>query len=459
MRFRLTLIATLLVSVALGIAGAGLALALNHLLTDSADRASVARAQQIVAALEDGGLPAVTTAMMRPTDDVDVVQIINARSRVVRTSATEVDVALAFPVSPRTLERRGDLGEEFEAEYRATVAGARTPTGDDLTVVVAFAGHRIERTVITVVTLCCLAFPLIVLGVGWLTYHLVGRTLRPVEDLRSHAAEITGGDLSRRLPVPGTGDEIDALAVTMNEMLARLEVARQRQSQFVNDASHELNSPLTSILGIVEPAAEAGESIDADTVQALVLPESLRLKHLISDLLFLARADEHGVPKRDVRVDLDDLVGAEVARLRQVSTAAIDADILAAQVYGDPAQLARALRNLADNAMAHAAGRIALRMQVDDDAHEVTVSIIDDGPGVPPEDRARIFDRFVRLDSARERRTAGSGLGLAIVAEIVAAHDGRVGLAHADSGTRVELTLPLGPGPESAARQPSSARR
>ncbi|MEZ5210735.1 ATP-binding protein [Gordonia sp. (in: high G+C Gram-positive bacteria)] len=457
MRFRLTLIATLLVAVALGIAGAGLSLALNHILTESATSAGLARAEQLTGALEAGGMPAVTTAMMRPDDDIDIVQIIDSSSRVVRSSATEFHVALAFPVRPGVVERRGHLEADFGSDYRATIAGARSPAGGDYTVIVAFAGHRIERTVITVVALCCFAFPLIVAGVGWLTYHLVGRTLRPVEDLRSHAAEITGGDLSNRLPVPGTGDEIDSLARTMNEMLARLEASRQRQSQFVNDASHELNSPLTSILGIVEPAAAGDRGVDAATVHTVVLPEALRLKQLIADLLFLARADERGVARRDILLDLDDLVLTEVERLRHVSALDLEVDIVAARVRGDAAQLGRALCNLTDNAMQHAEDRVALLMRVDDGARTVAVSVIDDGPGIPDADRARIFDRFVRLDADRERRAGGTGLGLAIVAEIAGAHGGHVAVVPSESGTRIDLTLPLAAAQAEA--PPSAARR
>lgn len=451
-RIRLTLIATLLVSVALAAAGVALALALNHLLTGSADNAGTARTQQIVVALDEGGLPGVTPAMLLPGDDVDIIQVITADGRVARTSASEFDVALTPTAVPGTLEHVAGVGRAFGAEYRATVAGTTTADDGDLTVVVAFADRRIDTTVITVAALCCLTFPFVVLGMAWLTYNVVGRTLRPVEDLRSHAAEITGGDLSQRLPVPATADEIAALAETMNEMLARVEVARRRQSQFVNDASHELNSPLTSILGIVEFAASNDDGVDPATVKSLLLPESLQLKKLVSDLLFLARADEHGVPKRDIQVDLDDVVGAEVARLRRVSAVTVHADIVAARVFGDPTQLARAVRNLTDNALAHANHAVSVTMSIDETAREATVTVIDDGPGVPVDEHRRVFDRFVRLDNARERQGGGSGLGLAIVAEITAAHGGRVALVPSQTGARVELTLPLDYPPSGSSR-------
>ncbi|MFT3663361.1 MAG: ATP-binding protein [Gordonia sp. (in: high G+C Gram-positive bacteria)] len=442
-RVQLTLVSSLLVAVALAIAGVSMAVALNHLLTNAADSAGTARAEHIAATLAKGGLKSVTGTMLMPAGDVDVVQIVDADSEVLRASAIEHDEPLAPPVPPGELDHVNVSDDRFDDHYRSTVIGTSTPRDGDLTVLVAFSARPIDQTVIIVVVLCCLIFPFVVIAMGWLTYHFAGRALQSVEDIRAHAAEITGGDLSRRLPVPEADDEIAALATTMNEMLTRLENARLQQSRFVNDASHELNSPLTSILGIVEFAASSDSGIDAATVSSLLLPESLQLKRLISDLLFLARADEHGVPKNDVAIDLDDIIGSEVTRLRQTSGLRVGADIVAARVVGDHAQLTRAFRNLGDNAMTHAESAIALTMSVDDHAREVTVLVIDDGPGIPCEDRERVFERFVRLDDARVRRAGGSGLGLAIVAEIAQAHHGRVGLRHVEQGTTIAFTLPL----------------
>jgi signal transduction histidine kinase len=179
-----------------------------------------------------------------------------------------------------------------------------------------------------------------------------------------------------------------------------------------------------------------------------VLAESLRLERLVEDLLVLARADEHGLDLRHQPVDLDDVVLDEARRLHATTDLAVDATAVSAgAVSGDADALRRVVRNLVDNAARHARGRVALSLAEREGT--VTFAVEDDGPGVPPADRARVFERFVRLDDARARPgtdaadTAGAGLGLAIVAELVEALDGAVAMSAAGlGGTRVEVTLP-----------------
>lgn len=442
-RIRLTLVATVLIAVSLLGASAALALTLNHLLTGAVDRTSSVRAAQLAQTIADDGLAGVTTAMTAPGADIDFVQILDPSGTIAVASAPEFDERpLTGPVPVGTVARIENW--ELGPEYRAAVVGTAAPDGTAYTVIAAYADRHVDVTVAKVAVLCSIFFPFAVLGTAALTYLLVGRALRPVDELRARAAEITGGDLSTRLPVPDTGDEIAALATTMNDMLGRVETARRRQSQFVNDASHELNSPLTSILGNLELSSNTGEPVDVDTVRGLLLPEAHRLRTLVADLLFLARADERGVPIRRIELDLDDVVGAEVERLRAVSELTVHSEIVAARLIGDPAQLDRALRNLTENALAHARTTVTVTMSVDPAGREVTVAVADDGAGIGAADRDRVFTRFVRLDAARQRRQGGSGLGLAIVAEIVAAHAGRVAVdAAPGGGTVVSMVLPL----------------
>ena len=158
--------------------------------------------------------------------------------------------------------------------------------------------------------------------------------------------------------------------------------------------------------------------------------------------MLLTRADEHTLALRRRPVDLDDLVFDEARRLRGVSDLRVDtAQVSAGRVEGDAAGLRRVLRNLGDNATRHANRRVAFSVAERDGV--VLLEVDDDGPGVPEVDRARVFERFVRLDDARARDDGGSGLGLAIVAELVAAHGGTVTLASSPiGGTRVEVSLP-----------------
>lgn len=220
----------------------------------------------------------------------------------------------------------------------------------------------------------------------------------------------------------------------MNEMLARIEVSRTQQLQFVNDASHELNSPLTTLVGLLDLSSVKRQPIDPDTVDSVMLPDALRLQQMVADLLLLARADESGVPLLLDDVDLDEIVSAEVTRLDAVTDHVVDARIVAARVRGDADKLARALRNIADNAARHAASRLSVTMSRDVADHTVTITVADDGDGIPDDDKARVTERFVRLDASRQRGSGGSGLGLAIVSEIVRAHGGTVVITDADGG-------------------------
>jgi signal transduction histidine kinase len=275
--------------------------------------------------------------------------------------------------------------------------------------------------------------------------------LQPVEAIRARTAGIGAADLSARVPVPATGDEVAALAGTMNAMLGRLESSARAQRAFVSDAGHEMRSPVAVIRTELEVAQRAGLSA---TTLSDVLSETDRLEHLVDDLLMLARADEGQVQLHQEDVDVDDLLEGERVRLRCRAGLVVTATIRPARVQGDRAALARVVRNLVDNAARHAAGRVHLSCRRDGD--EVEFEVDDDGPGVPAAERERVFERFVRLDEARSRLDGGSGLGLAIVRELVRAHGGRVQLTDGGPlpGARVVIRLPAG-GTGWAAQPPS----
>jgi signal transduction histidine kinase len=228
----------------------------------------------------------------------------------------------------------------------------------------------------------------------------------------------------------------------MNGMLDRLDASQSAQRRFISDASHELCSPLASLRQFAEVARAHPDRVAAADLSEAILDEGARLERLVDGMLALARADEQVLVSASAPVDLDDIVLAEVRRLRASGDVRIDASAVgAARIAGDAALVSGLVRNLVDNAARHASS--ALRIELVETQTGVMFAVDDDGPGVPEQERERIFDRFVRLDDARAREAGGSGLGLAIAREIAEAHGGSVtALSSALGGARFELLLP-----------------
>ncbi|MEA2487338.1 MAG: hypothetical protein QOF16_992, partial [Actinomycetota bacterium] len=237
-------------------------------------------------------------------------------------------------------------------------------------------------------------------------------------------------------------DEIAKLAATMNAMLDRLEVARDKQQRLVSDAAHELRNPIASIRHHAEVALAHPDKTEVSEVIAEILAEDLRLQRLTEDLLLLARMDEGALELGIHPVDIDDLVLTEAKRLKQTTRLKVDtSQVTAARTQGDPGQLQRVVRNLAENAANHAASSV--RFSVHETDGRVRLEVEDDGPGIPVEKRDVVFERFTRLDDARDRGHGGSGLGLAIVKEIVSMHGGETQVGDASiGGARFRVVLP-----------------
>ncbi|CAN5248451.1 HAMP domain-containing sensor histidine kinase [soil metagenome] len=332
----------------------------------------------------------------------------------------------------------------IEGESDRVVAVAVALPSEDGYVVAAQSLEAVDAATASTTQLLALGSLLVVIVVGGLTWVLTGRALKPVEDIRSRAAAITGADLGFRLPVPPTGDEVSRLAITLNDMLDRLEQSSQAQRRFVADASHELRSPIATIRVLHETATVSPHPQGPGGLTDEVLAETARLERLVSDLLMLARADG-GVSPELRRIDLGAVLQAEAARVRAIAVRVTLKD--RATVLGDASGLGRLVRNLLDNAERHARSTIDVTLSATDGV--VTVGVQDDGPGVGDAHRARIFERFVRLDDARSRDDGGSGLGLAIARRIAVDHGGWLTLAPTaegaeNGGARFELTLPHG---------------
>lgn len=368
----------------------------------------------------------------------EFVQVVAADGDVVASSANVQGRPRIAPFGPGesgVLEHApvGEAGEFWILAY---------PSGEET----VYVGRSLEDPAVAageVSIAFAIAIPLLLVVVGLVTWRIVGRALAPVEAIRAEVDAISVGELDRRVPEPARDDEIARLATTMNRMLERLEAGRDRERRFVSDASHELRSPVASIRQHAELALRHPDRTDLGTLADVAHDEALRLQRIVDDLLFLTRVDEGTLQLRREPVDLDDLVQDEAARLRAMSRHRIVADrVDGVRVEGDRGRLEQVLRNLGENAARHARSTVALELRREDGAAILTVE--DDGEGIPAAERDHVFDRFVRLDEARERDVGGTGLGLAIVRDIATLHGGTVVVAEAPSGgARFEVRLPV----------------
>ncbi|MER6151282.1 sensor histidine kinase [Streptomyces hirsutus] len=323
--------------------------------------------------------------------------------------------------------------DDDTADYRFAAVDVQTHDRGLLTVSAGAplaAEHSAVRTALTVMLI---GFPLLAALVAGMTWVVTGRALRPVAGIREEMAAITASeDLKRRVPEPGTHDEIARLARTTNETLAALETSVERQRRFVADASHELRSPIASLRTQLEVAAAHPELLDLDGA----VEDTVRLQHLAADLLLLARLDAGERPV-DARVDL-----AALAREEAAGRTGVTVDAESAEVAGSRGQLARVLGNLLDNGRRHARETVSVSVRREGD--RAVLAVADDGDGVAEADRERIFERFVRLDAARSRDDGGAGLGLAIARDVAVRHGGTLTAGAAPSGGALfELRLPL----------------
>ncbi|TYK48281.1 HAMP domain-containing histidine kinase [Actinomadura decatromicini] len=285
--------------------------------------------------------------------------------------------------------------------------------------------------------LCAVAAGLAVWGVR----RAVGWALGPVERLDADLDRLRGADLARRVAVPASGDEVERLAGRVNCLLGRLENEALERRAFIADASHEIRTPLAGLRTRIELALAVPD--DAELVDTLrgALGDVDRLHQIVDDLLVLARLDSGERAPRD-RLDLGALVEDETRRRAPRVPLSVKAEP-GVLVDANRARLRRVLQNLLANAERHAATRIEVEVRAE--PGEAVAEVRDDGPGIPPADRDRVFERFARLDAARSRADGGSGLGLAIARQVAVAHGGRLYAGDAARGARLVLRLPLAP--------------
>jgi signal transduction histidine kinase len=446
-RVRTTAAAVLVVGVALALAAIAMVTLLERSLRQNVRTSATLRAGEIAEELASE-TPTRNLALGGASADEEFVQVLDADQNVVVASPNiagrEVVVVLA-PGETRVIPPRSPPDvEPFDDPFLAA-ASSPVRTDPQLTVIV---GRNLEDTVEArraLIRLLAVAMPLLLVFVGFVTWRVAARALSPVDAIRAEVDAISSRDLHRRVSYPPGDDELSRLAATMNRMLERLEAGRRRERSFVSDASHELRSPVATIRQYAEVALSHPEQTDTGELAEVVLEEDARLQRLVEDLLLLTRIDEGTMPPPTEPIDLDDLMFEEAARLRGASNLRIDiGGVSPGRVLGDREQLERLIRNLTDNAARHARTTIALSLAERDG--EVVLRVDDDGAGVDDTERERIFDRFVRLDEARDRDSGGSGLGLAIVREMATFHGGTVDLIESKlGGTGFEVRFPRHP--------------
>jgi len=321
-------------------------------------------------------------------------------------------------------------------------------TKNDFLLIVAQDEEPIRMTLRTLFVILVLALPsaliLAVLG----GYVLAARLLRPVAAMAKKAGQISAENLSERLPIENPGDELGKLATILNQTLSRLEDAFERLRRFTADASHELRTPLTAIQSVGEVALQ--EELDANAYRDRIgsmLEETSRLTHLVESLLLLTRADTGRVLLDRKSHNITKLVEKAVEDMRvmaeekgQTLTANLPFRI---QAVVDEGALRRALVNLLDNAIKYTPEKGSLSVGLKSDDRGLAIEVSDSGPGIPADQRGKIFDRFYRIDNDRSRDIGGAGLGLAIAKWAVEANGGYIELESKEGqGSTFRIVLP-----------------
>ncbi|MFE7213236.1 sensor histidine kinase [Streptomyces sp. NPDC057611] len=474
-RARAALAATLVVSVALVAAGIAVVAVLRHNLVDRASLESEIAARTVAGS--QAALNGSFGSLDLPDDDGRLVQVVDSSGKVL---AAGEDLHEHGPITdyapapaPRSTTSRhssGDDDDGYDDHGRHDTTPARGKVGTDVdrktvtvklgdethdytfaaiqgttydgrtyTVYAATSLEDSQATLNQVTRSMLTGLPFLLAVVAAVTWLVTRRALRPVEGIRAKLAEITdSGDLTPRVPEPASRDEIARLARTTNETLTALEQSVERQHAFVADASHELRSPIASLRTQLEVAEQHPELLDT----ADLLHDVVRLQRLAADLLLLARLDA-GERPADALVDLAALVREEVTQRAFTDRIipVVTVDDAGLEVKGSRPQLSRVLGNLLDNAQRHAATAVTVAVRAAGDA--IVLSVADDGHGVAPADRERVFERFVRLDEARGRDDGGAGLGLAIARDVVQRHGGTLTLSDTpDGGADFQVRLP-----------------
>jgi signal transduction histidine kinase len=433
-RVRDTIIATVLSGLVLTMIAIGVDLTVRHAVRESVWHDAMEAARRVSALVEDHKPINPLTA----DATIPLIQVVNSRGKVIHASPAALRMGPLSTVRPSSPD--GDL-ELTSCPPRGDgcllIEAIRVNAGTETVVVYAgrsepaiLRGHWFEVVLGAMVALLTALTALA-------TWFMVGRTLRPTSAICAHLADITINDLSRRVPVPKGENEITRLAHTVNETLDRLEYSAEQQRRFSSDASHELRTPIAGLRNQIEAALMYPDDTEMEHTLRSMLRDTERLEDIIADLLLLARLGT-GSAMVTQPVDLAQLVTAEVGRRSGPIRMRLTPGLV---VNGISMQLTRLLANLLDNAERYCENAIDVELTRDEGI--AVLSVTDDGPGIAPEDRDKVFDRFTRLDTARSRDQGGTGLGLPIAHNIAVAHGGTLRIEDSKQGARFVLRLPL----------------
>ena len=452
LRARLTLTAA--AGLAVSLAGVAILLmgTLSITLNRGLDNSARQTAREVAALVDANRLPDPVPVAAGTA----VVQVINAQGRIVAASPGADRLVPLLPVAEAVRTGRTQSGVLLDGRPYGLPESLRVvavPGRLGETVIAAVSYDAVSDSLATVAHALLFGTPALLLLMIWVSWLITGSTLRPITALRRGAEQITATGVPRGLPVPEARDEVHSLAVTLNDMLSRLEAAQQRQRQFVSDTAHELRSPIASMRAQLEVALDHPDSQEWDQTGRDVLADTLRLSRLAEDLLVLARLEERGGQPARARgaggaggrrvTDLAALATGMVAGYTQARVPVSASAAGRYPVEGDAEALRRMLVNLIDNAVRYARSEVTVTAGASDGW--VLVTVTDDGPGIAACDAERAFERFTTLDGARARRdgdVSGAGLGLAIVRATVQAHDGTAWLEDAGPGLRAVVRLP-----------------
>jgi signal transduction histidine kinase len=441
-RSRATVGASLVLAVALLVGALAAATLLRRALASDAESTLVDRVDEVESLISTGGL----SRILQPTGrEVGQVQVVDAAGGVVAATlglalTTRLDVIPPPGLghqSTATVDGKsigGVPGQQYRIVARTVQSGLGPWTIYAVTTL--DAAHRAERYLRNALLI---GLPLQVALAAWLISRVVARALAPVDAMRAEVDRIEAADLSGRVRAGSSDDEIAKLGLTLNRMLDRLEESASRQRLFAAAASHELRSPLSTIRTELEVGLAYPDRAEWSKVAEDSLIEVARLEELTRDLRILTRSHSMQAAAA-LPMQLSDMVAAEVALRRPDRGVGYRTELIPANISADPDAVVRVVRNLFDNAERHA--RAEIRVVVWRDLNDVILSVANDGPSIPAEERERIFEPFMRLDEARSLDVGGSGLGLAIVRSIMAALGGSIVAVAVEHGAEFRASFP-----------------
>jgi signal transduction histidine kinase len=453
-RLRVALVFALALAVAFALGGWLFVSQLSAAMLRSTDAALTARLSQASRYAEDDGnprSPAVTRG--RPAPGEYIVQVVSPSGQVTSASPDAGNVPLLSAAQLQRARHGGlTLTRTLYGEPERITA-APLPEGHGAVAIAGISLEPSEATLHQIIVALLVGGAVFVIVAGFGAYWLARAALGPVERLRREVAALSERDTGSTVRVPGTHDEIAALAGTMNDMLVRLHGALARQRAFVADASHELRTPFAVLRGELELAERPGRSREElSAAVASAAAEADRLTRITDDLLLLARGDEATLRITPARTDVALLLaqsaehaGARAGAAGVTCRVNVPAGLMAVV---DSGRIRQAADNLIDNALRFAPRGTEVDLCAEMAGQDLVIEVRDRGPGFPPSFLPHAFERFARPDLGRARDAGGAGLGLSIVQAIAHAHGGRAVAGNRDGGGAVvRLEIPCPPEP------------